>query len=142
LGIIEQTKLDFNEYGYCLIPESFYKVYNRIVWSDKQASIKPFKDGERRRIRLFADACIIRKIEPEISFNKMLYNLVYRRKWFYDNSDNVLTNNILIEKAKSVLAMPLSDLDDIQPSKHGKFTTSKKYCYIHKLNRKSYAREI
>ena len=142
LGIVDQTKLDYNEKGYCIIPESFYKVYNRIVWSDKQARIKPFKDGEGRHKRLFADACVIRKIEPEITFEKMLYNLVYRRNWFYDNSDHTLTNTLLIEIAKQVLAKPLSDMDNIQPSKHGKFATSWKYCRDNKINRRSYARKI
>ena len=151
LGIVDQTKLDYNEKGYCIIPESFYKVYNRIVWSNKQmsinksrkeASINPFKDGEGRRKRLFTDACVIRKIEPEITFEKMLYNLVYRRNWFYDNSDHTLTNTLLIEIAKQVLAKPLSDLDNIQPSKHGKFATSWRYCRDNKINRRSYARKI
>ena len=142
LGIVEQTKLDYNEDGYCLIPDSFMKVFNRIVWTNKHARISKFKDGEGRRKRLFTDACIIRKIEPDISFEKLLYNLVYRRMRYYDNSDNVLTNKVLIEKAMYVLDLPLSDLDVLEPTKHGKFTTSKEYCNAHNLNRVSYARKV
>ena len=142
LGIVEQTKLDYNEDGYCLIPDTFMKVFNRIVWTNKQARISKFKDGEGRRKRLFVDACIIRKIEPDITFEKLLYNLVYRRMRYYNNRDEVLTNKVLIEKAKYVLDLPLSDLDDLEPTKHGKFTTSKEYCIEHNLKRKSYARII
>ena len=142
LGIVEQTKLDYNEDGYCLIPDSFMKVFNRIVWTNKHARISKFKDGEGRRKRLFTDACIIRKIEPDISFEKLLYNLVYRRMRYYDNSDNVLTNKVLIEKAMYVLDLPLSDLDVLEPTKHGKFTTSKEYCNAHNLKRISYARKV
>ena len=142
LGIVEQTKLDYNEDGYCLIPDSFMKVFNRIVWTNKHARISKFKDGEGRRKRLFTDACIIRKIEPDITFEKLLYNLVYRRMRYYDNSDNVLTNKVLVEKAMYVLDLPLSDLDVLEPTKHGKFTTSKEYCNAHNLNRVSYARKV
>ena len=142
LGIVEQTKLDYNEDGYCLIPDSFMKVFNRIVWTNKHARISKFKDGEGRRKRLFTDACIIRKIEPDITFEKLLYNLVYRRMRYYDNRDNVLTNKVLIEKAKCVLDLPLSDLNVLGPTKHGKFTTSKKYCIGHNLKRISYARKV
>ena len=142
LGIVEQTKLDYNEDGYCLIPDSFMKVFNRIVWTNKHARISKFKDGEGRRKRLFTDACIIRKIEPDITFEKLLYNLVYRRMRYYDNRDNVLTNKVLIEKAKCVLDLPLSDLNVLEPTKHGKFTTSKEYCNAHNLKRISYARKV
>jgi hypothetical protein len=142
LGIVEQTKLDYNEDGYCLIPDTFMKVFNRIIWSNKHARISKFKDGEGRRKRLFADACIIRKIEPDITFEKLLYNLVYRRMRYYDNRDNVLTNKVLVEKAMYVLDLPLSDLDVLEPTKHGKFTTSKEYCNAHNLNRVSYARKV
>ena len=142
LGIVEQTKLDYNEDGYCLIPDSFMKVFNRIVWTNKHARISKFKDGEGRRKRLFTDACIIRKIEPDITFEKLLYNLVYRRMRYYDNRDNVLTNKVLIEKAKYVLSLPMDKMDVLSPTKHGKFTTSKKYCNAHNLNRVSYARKV
>ena len=142
LGIVEQTELEYNEDGYCLIPDTFMKVFNRIVWNNKKARISKFKDGEGRRKRLFADACIIRKIEPDISFEKLLYNLVYRRMRYYDNRDNVLTNKVLVEKAKYVLDLPLSDLDVLEPTKHGKFTTSKEYCKAHNLKRISYARKV
>ena len=142
LGIVEQTKLDYNEDGYCLIPDTFMKLFNRIVWNNKKARISKFKDGEGRRKRLFTDACIIRKIEPDITFEKLLYNLVYRRMRYYDNRDNVLTNKVLIEKAKCVLDLPLSDLNVLGPTKHGKFTTSKEYCNAHNLNRVSYARKV
>ena len=142
LGIVEQTKLDYNEDGYCLIPETFMKVFNRIVWNNKKARISKFKDGEGRRKRLFVDACIIRKIEPDITFEKLLYNLVYRRMRYYDNRDNVLTNKVLIEKAKYVLSLPMDKMDVLSPTKHGKFTTSKKYCIEHNLKRISYARKV
>ena len=142
LGIVEQTKLDYNEDGYCLIPDTFMKVFNRIVWNNKKARISKFKDGEGRRKRLFVDACIIRKIEPDITFEKLLYNLVYRRMRYYDNRDNVLTNKVLIEKAKYVLSLPMDKMDVLSPTKHGKFTTSKKYCIEHNLKRISYARKV
>ena len=113
-----------------------------IAWQNKKAHIIKFVDGQRRRMRLYVDACIIKKIMPSICFDQLLYNLVFRRHHYYDNSDRVITNSLLIEDAKTVICKDLAELDFIAPTKHGLFTTSKEYCKLNGLNRISYSRTI
>lgn len=66
-------------------------------WKDGKPKVLKYKDGERRRKRLYVDALMMRAIKPNATFLELLYNLVLRRKYFYDNSDKVLTNEVLIE---------------------------------------------
>lgn len=94
--IIMESELQYNEFGYCLLDDSYLKLFNRIHWSNKKPQIARFKDGEQRRKRIYIDGCIIKKIKPNICFGELLYNLVIRREYYYDNSDGVLSNGLLI----------------------------------------------
>ncbi len=90
--MIIETPLDYNPDGYAFFPARFYKLNVRIDWSKQKPAVNKYKNGERRRKRLFIDALIIRAIKPNVTFIELLYNLVLRRKLYYDNSDGVLTN--------------------------------------------------
>lgn len=94
--IITESELEYNQSGYCLLDDSYLKLFNRIKWGGEKPKVLRFKDGEMRRKRLYIDGCIIRKIKPEICFAELLYNLVLRRKYYYDNRDGVLSNQLLI----------------------------------------------
>ena len=94
---IDETSLDFNSDGYALFPQTYYKLNIRMDWTGGKPKVRKYKDGERRRERLYIDALMMRAIKPNATFLELLYNLVLRRKYFYDNSDNVLTNKVLIE---------------------------------------------
>lgn len=84
----------------------------------------------------------MRAIKPDITFLELLYNLVLRRQLFYDNSDNVLTDDLLIEDARSVLAMTLEDIRSLKSSQHGGFKTDPVYCAEHGISRKQHARTV
>ena len=105
---ISETRIDYNEDGYGFYPDDYFCLFYRFDWGKKK--ICRFKDHEKRRNRLYIDACIMRRIKPDASFMELLYNLVVRRQRYYDNSDGVLTNRFLIEKVNQVLAMDISDL--------------------------------
>ena len=63
---------------------------------------------------------MIKAIRPDITFLELLYNLVYRRQYYYDNSDGVLANRLLIEDAYTVMAMSPEEVDArINNSQHG-----------------------
>ena len=72
------SKLQYNEYGYCVIPEDHLSLFVRYRRKRGECVINRFRDGEKRRNRLFTDGCIIRKIKPDITFLELLYNLVHR----------------------------------------------------------------
>lgn len=95
-AIITESELHYNESGYCLLDDDYLKLFDRIYWSNKKSHIVRFKDKEQRRKRLYIDGCMIRKIKPDICFGELLYNLVIRREYYYDNSDGILSNKLLI----------------------------------------------
>lgn len=76
--VIRWSKLQYNESGYCIIPEDHLSLFVRYARRNGECVINRFKDGEKRRNRLFTDGCIIRKIKPDITFLELLYNLVHR----------------------------------------------------------------
>ncbi len=98
--------------------------------------VKKYKDGEGRRKRLYVDAIIMRAIKPDATFLELLYNLVLRRNYCYDNSDKVLTDKILIDDVLTVMNMSINDVYALNPSKHGTFKTDAIYCTEHGVSRR------
>ena len=101
--IIYETELDYNDDGYAMIPEDYVRIQRNYTIYKEDGKIcskyKRLRDGERRRHTLFCNAKIRCQIKPQISVEELIFNLVYDRYYFYDNSDNVLTNQCLLRIA-------------------------------------------
>lgn len=139
IPLIEGSELRFNENGYTIIPDDYNSVFTRIRWIDGACRVVPYRDGEKRRNRLFTDACIIKKIKPNITFEQLLYNLSYRVLYCYDNSDGVLSRKLIESKARDAIKKDVDKMS-FENSRRGKITTSKSFCVERGLNRRSYAR--
>lgn len=138
--LIRWSKLEYNEAGYCVIPEDHLSLFVRYGYCDGRCVVNRFKDGEKRRIRLYIDGCIMRKIKPDVTFLELLYNMVHRVYYYYDNSDGILSNELIIQKAIDVMnsdveSMEFASLDA------GRITTSAGYCKNHNTTRQSYSRK-
>lgn len=140
IEIINESPIDYNDEGYGLYPEDYFCLYYRYNWKEKK--IIKFKDHEKRRNRLYVDACIMRRIKPDITFQELLYNLVLRRQRYYDNSDGVLTNKFLIEKTYQVLNLESSKILSFAPSRHGLYRVDKDYCQKIGMTPRSYSRVV
>ena len=57
------------------------------------------KEGKREKI-LFSNALLRLKINPNMSFENLLYAMVYERQYWIDNSDGEFTNRVLYKIAK------------------------------------------
>ena len=101
--IIYETELDYNEEGYALLPNDYVRIQrNYTIYKDDgkiQSKYHRLKDGERRRNTLFCNAKIRCQIKQNISIEELIYNLVYDRHYFFDNSDKVLSNQCLLRIA-------------------------------------------
>jgi len=101
--IIYESELEFNDDGYALTPEDYVRIQrNYTIYKDDGkicSKYKRLRDGERRRHTLFCNAKIRCQIKPQISVEELIYNLVYDRHYFYDNSDGVLSNQCLLRIA-------------------------------------------
>ena len=109
--LVFSTRLEYNEQGYALFPDKFFRLNVRFDWSSGKPHVMKYRDGEGRRKRLYIDALMIKAIRPDITFVELLYNLVFRRQHYYDNSDGVLENRLLIEDTNAVIAMSSEEID-------------------------------
>ncbi len=62
-------------------------------------------DGEHRRRKLFKNACLRYLMYPDIDSNTLLFNLYVDLCRFFDNSDGVITMDVLKRKVKNALLM-------------------------------------
>lgn len=139
IEIISESLLEYED-GYCILDETYVLLPMRMKWTNKKAQISKYRDGEQRRRRLYLDAFLIRKIKIDISFVELLYNLVIRRKLFYDNSDGTLTDFYLISVVDSILKLSENDLLKLKNTKHAKFKTDRNWCTLNNISRRSYSR--
>ena len=141
----DHTELSFVD-GYALVPDGYQEIYRR--WYQeirdgkngntyKVSVVKKLKDGDNRRKCLYIAALIRRKIMPTISFENLLYNLVCEREWYYDNSDNVLSNQELMKIANNALKTDYDNINVKSKRKTSKFKVDKSYCLEHNIKPKA-----
>lgn len=82
---------------------------------NRAISVK-IKEGNREKI-LFRNALLRLKIDSDMSFENLLYAMVYERTYWIDNSDGEITNRVLYKIAKG--AFTKRDMYDIGTSTEG-----------------------
>lgn len=109
-----ETELQYKD-GYAVIDSNYYVVrrmwYNQ-VYETKDGTVtvnevRKYKDGNKRRIRLYNTARILRNIKNDITAEHLAYILYLEREYYYDNSDNILSNERLLSIATEITSMPM-----------------------------------
>jgi len=130
--IFERTEINFND-GYALLNEDYIEINRKWTWGSIETTnglsklytiTQKIKDGQGRRYHIGLAAMIRRKINPNVTLEHLIVNAVYDRLYYYDNSDNVLTNQVLIERCSYV--MNLKEIT-IKSYNKKKFMIDKKY---------------
>lgn len=133
----DSTELEYNEEGYALVGDDYRQIFRRwyldISTDDKGREHKAMvlrkrRDGDKRRYYMYLSALIRKQIKPDITFEHLLYNLVYERQYFYDNSDRVLTNQFLMEKALTVINTPIEKISLGSYKKRPKYKVDREFC--------------
>lgn len=109
-----ETELQFKD-GYAVIDNSYYVVrrmwYNQIYETNDGTvtvnEVRKYKDGNKRRIRMYNTARILRNIKNDITAEHLAYILYCEREYYYDNSDNILSNERLLSIATEITSMPM-----------------------------------
>ena len=73
-------------------------------------NIETIKDGSKRRKKLFERMCLRRVMFPNISANSLLFNAYVDRERYFDNSDNIITIELLAKNVERAMAMEISDI--------------------------------
>lgn len=79
--------------------------------------------GEDRKKKMYITAQIMLFNLPSLSIENLLYNLRFERQWYYDNSDNKISNEFLIHTAINAFNKPYP----LAPSKHPTFSLNKPF---------------
>ena len=138
---ITHTELKY-ENGYALIPDDYQEIYRSWYMSTYERqdgavirlpTVKIHRDGEGRRKKLFVAGLVVKKILPTISYEHLMFILIYERTYHYDNSDKVLTNDVLKGIARNVMQTPLEEIR-LQSRSKKKYVVDKEYCAEHGIS--------
>lgn len=130
--IFERTEVNFND-GFALLDEDYIQINRKWTWGSLETTnglsklytiTQKIKDGQGRRYHIGLAAMIRRKINPNVTLEHLIVNAVYDRLYYYDNSDGILTNQVLIERCCYVM-----NLKEITIKSYNKkrFMIDKKY---------------
>lgn len=137
-SFFESTPLEYHD-GYAILPQNYTMIKRAWYWDNfikKDGTVKYFgrrkklRDGDKRKKKIYASALIRKQILPNITFEHLLFNLVSDREYYYDNSDNELNNNRLIDICKKVVATPIEDIR-IERFRPKEYEVDKEYCREH-----------
>ena len=84
--VYRTEKNDWPNVTYQLTDDNYLQLW---YYTNKQ------HDGDKRRKKLFKNACLRRLMYPDIDADTLLFNLYVDRERFFDNSDNVLSVDTL-----------------------------------------------
>lgn len=128
-----ESELQYKD-GYAVIDNNYYVVrrmwYNQIYETNDGIvtvnEVRKYKDGNKRRIRMYNTARILRNIKNDITAEHLAYILYCEREYYYDNSDNILSNERLLSIATEITSMPM---DKVIMNNNGKnrFKVDKEY---------------
>ena len=103
--------------------------------------IKKHKDGEDRKRKLFVAGLKMKQILPTITYEHLLYNLIYEVYHYYDNRDKELNNDTVKRIAKGVLGIPIEEIK-LESKCKKKYEVDKQYCAERGIKPNSYKNTV
>ena len=79
--------------------------------------------GEDRKKKLYVTAQIMLYNCPDLTIENLIYNLDIERCWYYDNTDNKINNQVLIDTAVNAYKKRMQ----LNSSKHGSYRVNKDF---------------
>lgn len=111
---------------------------NETIW--KASFVRRIKDGEGRKRKLFINGCLRRRMIPNITFEYLLYCLVYELYFYIENTTDVISNAQLFKIAVNV--MKADYMQYTKDIKHPKFIVNPNYCAKYGLTKKQVANMV
>lgn len=137
---IESTPLTQadEEQAFILIPDNYIEIKrywfqsNDAVRRSTYTEIRKIRDGEHRRKKLFINGIIRRLIMPAISFEHLLFNLLYEFHFYMVNDGNTITRKDIYNIALRAYKADLSKYETLrEKQKKHKFIVNPAYCFKH-----------
>jgi hypothetical protein len=131
----ELPKVD-DDTPYILLPKDYIEI--RRWWRVKNnGSAIKIKDGQQRRYKLFMNGIIRRLINPNITFDNLLYNMLYELVYYISNFDaeNIIGKKEIYNIARSVMKKDIAQYEGLKGTKRV-FIINPNYCISHNVSKK------
>ena len=139
-----QLPLVSEDSAYIEIPSNYVEIKRywyleeSAINNNKCSQIRKIKDGQQRRKKLYVNAIIRRLIYSKISFDNLLYNLVFELYSYMINDGNKITKSDLFQICKSAFNADLS-LPKYQKyiigNKEKKYIVNPSYCIKYNVSK-------
>ena len=135
---IEHTPLPIvdDDIPYILFPSGYTEIRRYWTSKDDGRAIK-LKDGQGRRRKLFLNGIIRRLIYPNITFDHLLYNLLYELVHYISNyeADNIIGKTEIFNIARSVMKEDITKYEGLRGTDR-KFMANPRYCAKYGVSKK------
>ena len=134
---LEHTPLEIpdDDTPYIIYPIGYIEIRR---WWRKRLNGMPIKikDGEGRRRKLFINGIIRRLINPNITFDNLLYNLLYELVNYVSNydADNVIGKKEIYYIAQDVMKKDMANYENMRGS-HKQFMVNPNFCAKYNLTK-------
>ena len=134
---IEHTPLPIadDDTPYIMFPSDYIEI--KRYWKKSNGRTIKITDGNKRRKRLFINGIIRRMINPSISFDNLIYNLLFELVYYVSNynAEYVINKKDIYYIARNVMKADLSRAEGLKGTDR-KFMVNPRYCEKYGLNKK------
>lgn len=126
---------------YIMFPSDYIEI--RRYWSvNSDGRAVKIKDGQGRRRKLFFNGILRRLINPNITFDNLLFNLLYELVYYISNynAENIIGKREIYHIARNVMKEDIAKYEGLRGTDR-RFMVNPKYCIKYRLNKKQ-ARNI
>lgn len=135
---IEHTPLPVvdDDTPYILFPADYCEIKRYWRVNDDGRATK-IKDGEGRRRKLFFNGILRRLITPSISFDNLIYNLLFELVYYISNykAEYVIDKKDIFHIAKNVMNADMTRYEGLKGTDR-RFMVNPRYCQKYSLNKK------
>lgn len=131
---IEHTPMELDEdIQWIKYPENYYEI--RRPWQRINGEVMKIRDGEGRRRKLFLNGIIRRLINPNITIDNMLYNIVYEFEYYYINNGNSIDKSSILSIVSRIMNEDIEKYKDYGKPRYKSFINPF-YCKKYNLTKK------
>ena len=129
---IESTPLEIDdEQPIITYPNDYFEIHR--PWKMINGEVMKIKDGEGRRRKLFINGLIRKRINPSITFENLLVNIVYEFIYYYVNNGNRITKKELYDIAQQAFKRDITE-DKLGRPRYKTFVNPL-YCQKHNMSK-------
>lgn len=134
---IEHTPLPVvdEDTPYIMFPSDYIEI--KRYWRVEDGRTAKIKDGEGRRRKLFLNGILRRLIVPSITFDNLIYNLLFELVYYVSNFDaqNIIDKKEIFHIARNVMKADMTKYDCLKGTDR-RFMVNPRYCEKYGLNKK------